>query len=925
MASSSNFSSSSSSSSSGAGYGAPLYSGSGGGGSLGGSGGAGQGGAGPSGAGSSPGNKYQCPNCGKAFSRDDLLRRHLAREARSMAQPQFDRQKSCFECARSKARCDLEVPSCGRCRARGKHCVYGARSGNPNVRRQRDSVAPPANLSSMSIGTGSQHSDMGGVGSSSSPYGWASGGDTSYYSDSSHGSVPQTPGSIHSNDDSGSESGVAWSESGQVPYGGPHAHNYASSSASLPLQATGAYGGGPTAGHAVGQGGGIMAPPIGPIDQAPVVTPTTFMARHSHGPSMASTGRLITDLDRSAPTYKNEDGEETPIGRMVNSFAAGPSSMTARGPDPALDRRPRGGMGPPMQHLPPSGQMGQHGPMHQQQGAPHHLQQQQHSHAQSPHSQHFSSSTSWIPQTHYAPMTSTPPNNNQQQGSSSLMGPPVGLPHRMNVPGEGSSSSLPFASPTRGPPGQRPQPHRLLTGAAMPQPPQSSSGTNVSGINMPPGSGKPLFSAMVDLTGWLEDPVVPSPLYPTGPSMAPFAPSGLDGSVPGDVSGQQQPQASLDTLMQGNDQSQQQQTQSSSSQQQIPASRYWWANPPSHSDYNLMQGVAQASANHLSHYPALMVLPEPSSPVPPTVHRSWMATMRGNIPAYLAIARVVLAGYAVRLPASEAVVWESVAREARRIVESHEAISSDACSALELFGATLSLFFYCILLMMCNDAGAVGHVDVGLTNSAFFGLSQLAGALARRVQAAQAQAQQKEQQRSMEGNGSSNAGSEEWMEWGFVESMRRTVWAAYAMLVLQRYRDSADMSQGRLAGVDLILDVQLPAPALEFEAGTLEDWKKAKAALYSSDESGSVRKPTLTFRDLLRHRPVPSNPFAAGSSSSNGGSSSDPSRASSSSSASSGASGSAPKELLDYFERHDAFVATVLSIAFCLDANLSSG
>lgn len=80
--------------------------------------------------------KYACPNCGKCFARgeslrrggriwrswhsliqnppyrtDDLLRRHLAREARAMAQPQFDRQKSCFECARSKARCDLEVPS----------------------------------------------------------------------------------------------------------------------------------------------------------------------------------------------------------------------------------------------------------------------------------------------------------------------------------------------------------------------------------------------------------------------------------------------------------------------------------------------------------------------------------------------------------------------------------------------------------------------------------------------------------------------------------------------------------------------------------------------------------------------------------------------------------------------------------------------
>ncbi|KAE8218462.1 hypothetical protein CF319_g7671 [Tilletia indica] len=78
-----------------------------------------------------------CQNCGKIFAREDLLRRHLAREARALAQPALDRQKSCYECARSKARCDLEVPSCGRCRSKGKNCTYAPRSGNPNVRRAR--------------------------------------------------------------------------------------------------------------------------------------------------------------------------------------------------------------------------------------------------------------------------------------------------------------------------------------------------------------------------------------------------------------------------------------------------------------------------------------------------------------------------------------------------------------------------------------------------------------------------------------------------------------------------------------------------------------------------------------------------------------------------------------------------------------------
>lgn len=54
---------------------------------------------------------------------DDLLRRHQIREARALANPTVDRQKSCFACARSKARCDLGYPSCERCRKRGIPCV----------------------------------------------------------------------------------------------------------------------------------------------------------------------------------------------------------------------------------------------------------------------------------------------------------------------------------------------------------------------------------------------------------------------------------------------------------------------------------------------------------------------------------------------------------------------------------------------------------------------------------------------------------------------------------------------------------------------------------------------------------------------------------------------------------------------------------
>lgn len=669
--------------------------------------------------------------------------------------------------------------------------------------------------------------------------------DAAYQSDSSHNS--QTPGSRHSGDDDKSESGLSWSDSGHGYNAGPH--SYPSSS------------GPDTSMHS----GDFSIGPHDAIEQGNLVTPTSYLARHGieasmqppppppppaplHG-STPSTTRITTDLDRSRSAFKTEDGEETPIGRMVSAFAAGSSSVATSGSGVDADSRTKaagstGGMSGTWSNVngnasAPYGQQGTLGGM----------------------------------------------------ASVGSMGPPPLSGARL-----GSYEAR-----------NRPQPHRLLTGANMPQPPQTQSTSYLA-------SGKPLFSAMVDISGWLEEPVVPSPLYPTGPSLAPFGatiPLNGEGALEASqtASGTQQQQSQTarapaqdNNMMQGVTGSDGQNTQP-----QMPASRYWWANPPSQSDYNLMQGVAQATANHLSHYSHLMVLPDPSSPVPPTVHRPWIATIRGNIPAPLAIARVLLAGYAVRLPASEPIVWESIARETQRLIHAHEALCTDSSPDLDVFGATQALFFYCILLMMCNDAGAVGHVDVSLTNSAFFGLSQLAKTLSTRVQAAQ---RRRHVQNASGGGGKSRT---DWMQWGCEETMRRSVWAAYAMLVLQRYRDSADMSEGRMAGVDLILDLELPAVALEFEAGSQEEWAKARAAISPN------AAPALTFRDLLRFRPNGNARTGAGGT---------PDEKDHSSAATArttaGAAGPPPQGLLDYFERHDAFVATVLSIAFCLDTGIGS-
>lgn len=710
------------------------------------------------------------------------------------------------------------------------------------------------------------------------PGGWGPGHDSlSDTSHSSHSSQAHTP-RRYSGSESESESGsVSWGES--HPAGGAY-NELGRPSRTSSMSSTDSS----SHSHQRMQQQQHLQPQPQPqpypqaqfVDNA--VTPTTYLANAGFG-SQRPTNTLMTDLDRSQPQYKTDDGEETPIGRLVNSFGSGPTAMDTRNTTADFLARQRA-----------QNQLGQP--------------------ALSP------SNNAW----------SQGPDGALTLGSTSStvtsMGPPS-LP--FTRPTAGGSSAGP-SNNGRGP--QKPQPHRLLTGANMPQPTAPSHAMN-------PMSGKPLFSAMVDLSGWLEEPVVPSPLYPTGPSLSSLTgtntgiPTGLMPPLQAPMQMQQDPpqQQGETTAFAATTSNQSEQPlpqQSSNPAAQMPASRYWWANPPSQSDALLMHSVAQATATHLSHYPHLMVLPDPSSPVPPTVHRPWMAHIRGNIPAPLAVARVVLAGFAVRLPASEHVVWEGVARETQRIVVAHEHICVHG-SDLEVFGATVALFFYCILLMMCTDAGATGHVTMELTNSAFFGLSQLSKSLSVRLQNAQ-NLRAREQE-----FGSTKP---DWMSWGFEETMRRTLWAAYAILVLQRFRDGAVLSEGHLAGIDLLLDIHLPASAAEFEAGSEEEWRKARGEADTSnsesDATGESKNtslqtktgtatPTFTFRDLIIHRPKSntSTPEAAAASGSSG---STPSG----NTIQTGAEGSAPPALLEYFDKHDAFVATVLSIAFCLDSSLTT-
>jgi hypothetical protein len=466
------------------------------------------------------------------------------------------------------------------------------------------------------------------------------------------------------------------------------------------------------------------------------------------------------------------------------------------------------------------------------------------------------------------------------------MGPPHVTPGRLVTAapfGHSYWDASAADSVTRTSDTQRPQPPKLLTGAKMPQPP------NRPGVD--PMSARPLFSAQLDLSGWLEEPVIPSPLYRMGPSLSALAPptptrnsllaspsawtggGGTAEALRSALSANHMPLPVADTVM-----AQQHSSHSDNNKGTTPeyhvAARQWWAHA-SHMPQNDVQsqGVAQACAGHFTVYPALMVLPEATSPVPPLFHRPWLASSRLHTPASLARVRVLLAGYHVKLPSSEAMVWDMIANEVNALVASFDQHLN--ASDLDVFSSTAALWFLVILLLMSKDPSSGANVSDALVDSSLIGLSQFSRLLAQRINAC-------EERKRAQGH------SPSFLEWGFQETMKRTLFASYALLVLQRFRETSTVVQSQLAGIDLILIVPLPAPAMEFEAGNELEWRATQAVQITEPSVDGISHP-ITIRHLLNARKGDHN----------------------------------TKEIDQYFDRHDDFTNVCLSVAFALDREIS--
>ncbi|KAH8807913.1 hypothetical protein F5884DRAFT_349609 [Xylogone sp. PMI_703] len=85
---------------------------------------------------------YKCDRCSKAFSRSDVLRRHVALHDK----PGFSQRTrtACSNCRSAKLKCDANIP-CARCLSNQQECERGERSDlktqSPGVDVQTISVA----------------------------------------------------------------------------------------------------------------------------------------------------------------------------------------------------------------------------------------------------------------------------------------------------------------------------------------------------------------------------------------------------------------------------------------------------------------------------------------------------------------------------------------------------------------------------------------------------------------------------------------------------------------------------------------------------------------------------------------------------------------------------------------------------------------
>lgn len=448
-----------------------------------------------------------------------------------------------------------------------------------------------------------------------------------------------------------------------------------------------------------------------------------------------------------------------------------------------------------------------------------------------------------------------------------------------------------------------------------------------------------------DLSTWLEEPVAPSPLYEPGActgwtglnsaldtGRTPTAGSVRMGMIKG-------PRHEADGATTG--------PRSSLSPPSLISSVDWWAHddgaqrrfhrymlaslPPSPTlrvDDRRTSLSASARSRFLT-YCSFLCLRDPHAPQPPFLHRHMLLVKRDKLPAPLAIARSALSALAMRLPTSEVWAWRIVGSElcalvnqASELVRKYEyaqvqatplekqlwlqqATSWDGC--WECLSLLQALWCYTVVGAFSDSMDSVSSKTTDCTAQRIWDPLLLKDAVEviEQLMCVVATVGMQLQSDSWHCNARTpNAldldHSDEFLWWGLCDSLRRTVLASHAMLVLWKYTRSILNGESSVScRIDepliakniapqvyqKLMTLELPAVAAVFEADNVTQWR------HQSKGAGHNGQLKLTLATFVQHRPSSSNKQQLNE---------------------------IPSSLTSYFYEHDEFTNICLSALFGL-------
>lgn len=227
-----------------------------------------------------------------------------------------------------------------------------------------------------------------------------------------------------------------------------------------------------------------------------------------------------------------------------------------------------------------------------------------------------------------------------------------------------------------------------------------------SGLQVPITPSRNLVSALSpgnfisaaitqDWSSWLDEPIVPSPMYEQGPctgwnglisatdaSRTPTAKDVHMVSIKGTKNKQQNmhddPKKSIEPSSPALISAIDWWRQNTESQWQFH--KYTMAHFPESHTLRQDDPKSTLSFSVMSRflaYCSFLCLREPSAPQPPFIHRNLLMTMKERLPGPLAVASSVLAALAMRLPTSEGWAWRLVGAELASVVETARGIMNN--------------------------------------------------------------------------------------------------------------------------------------------------------------------------------------------------------------------------------------------------------